>query len=177
MAGPRLEAGGKCGDNGLIPCPSRVEDLAQTDPTGEGCWNCLCQTALGSAGRTWEQVAFSCLPAKTSNLTAARDSWTPSSRWGPPPSHPMAAPAPFITRNRAEPGGAWRLWEDMDRLAVGPEEPGGGHGPQAEELWFLLQRGASSGSKPGKEPVWGFLTSECVGGKACGSPKALGTHC
>lgn len=45
-------------------------------------------------------------------------------------------------------------------------------GHQAEELRFLLQRGASSGSKAwGREPVWGFLTSECVGGKACGSPR------
>lgn len=48
--------------------PSCVGTLTQTDPAGERCWNCLCQTVLCSGGRTWEQVAFPCLPAETSIL-------------------------------------------------------------------------------------------------------------
>lgn len=73
----------------------------------------MCQTALGSAGRTWEQVAFSCLPAKTSILQQGTQ-LDPLLQMGATAQPPMAAPAPFITRNRRSQAGAWALGRDMD---------------------------------------------------------------
>lgn len=81
---------------------------------------------LAVPGSRWHFPVYQQRPASCSK----GPSWTPSSRWGPPPSHRWQHQhhsQPGTDGARPGPG----LWEETWTPAsgVGPEEPGGGHGP------------------------------------------------